>query len=170
MIDQQYCVTMAQYNRWMNRKLYAAASGLPDGERRRDLGAFFKSVHGTLNHLVWGDSIWFGRFVGERLVTGRADATIDDDFEVLRARRDALDEQILQWAPTVTPEWLATPLRWTSGIDGRVRELLFAVCVVQMFNHQTHHRGQVTTLLMQLGIDPGETDLPWLPELNAVKG
>lgn len=71
MLGPEYCMTMAQYNRWMNRKLYEAAGRLSDAERRRDLGAFFRSIHGTFNHLVWGDSIWFGRFVGETLVTGR---------------------------------------------------------------------------------------------------
>jgi uncharacterized damage-inducible protein DinB len=169
MITPEYCLTMAQYNRWMNRTLYAAAARLTDEERKRDLGAFFKSIEGTLNHLLWGDAVWFGRFVGEQLASGKTDSTLETDFSALRRRREALDERIVQWAQTVTPEWLATTLHWTSGIDGKVRELPFAVCVMQMFNHETHHRGQVTTLLKQLGIDPGETDLPWLPELNAVK-
>ena len=169
MITPQYCLTMAQYNRWMNRKIYAAATRLGDAERKRDLGAFFKSVEGTLNHLLWGDQVWFGRFVGEQLAAGKADTMIEPDFPALRERREALDERIVEWARTVAPECLASTLRWTSGIEGKVRELPFAVCVTQMFNHQTHHRGQVTTLLMQLGIDPGETDLPWLPELHAVK-
>jgi uncharacterized damage-inducible protein DinB len=169
MITQEYCLTMAQYNRWMNRKLFAVAAQLSDEERKRDLGAFFKSIDGTLNHLLWGDSVWFGRFVGELLATGKTDATLESEFAALRSRREALDDRMVQWAQAVTPERLAATLRWTSGIDGKVRELPFAVCVMQMFNHETHHRGQVTTLLKQLGIDPGETDLPWLPELNAVK-
>jgi len=160
---------MAQYNRWMNRKLYDAASRISDEERRRDLGAFFKSVHNTLNHLLWGDSIWFGRFVGEQLAAGRTDSILEDDFAALRARRGALDVRIHDWAATVEPTWLAGILRWKSGIDGKIRELPNAICVMQLFNHGTHHRGQVTTLLMQLGIDPGETDLPWMPELDAVK-
>ncbi len=169
MIDREYCVTMARYNRWMNRKLYAAAGRLSDAERRRDLGAFFRSLHGTLHHLIWGDSMWFGRFVAETLAAGPPDAQPELDFDALRARREALDERIASWAGTVSPEWLASVLQWTSAMDGKTRELPFAVCVMQMFNHQTHHRGQATTLLMQLGVDPGETDLPWLPELNAVK-
>ena len=169
MITPQYCLTMAQYNRWMNRKIYSAAARLSDADRKRDLGAYFKSIDGTLNHLLWGDAVWFGRFVGEQLVAGKNDAVIESDFAALRGRREALDERIVQWGRTVAPESLASTLRWTSGIDGKVRELSFAVCVMQMFNHETHHRGQVTTLLMQSGIDPGETDLPWLPELQAVK-
>ena len=121
MITPQYCLTMAQYNRWMNRKLYAAAAGLTDEERRRDLGAFFKSIDGTLNHLLWGDSVWFGRFVGERLAGGKTDSTLETDFSALRNRREALDQRIVEWAQTVTPESLAAKLRWTSGIDGKVR-------------------------------------------------
>lgn len=168
-VTPQYCLTMAHYNRWMNRKLYAAAAQLSDDERKRDLGAFFKSIHGTFSHLLWGDGTWFGRFVGEQIATGQIDAISETDFAALRARREALDERIVDWAMTVDPQWLAENLRWQSGLDGKVRELPHAVCVMQMFNHQTHHRGQVTTLLKQQGVDPGETDLPWLPELNADK-
>ena len=119
MITREYCVTMAQYNRWMNQKIYAASARLTDEERKRDLGAFFKSIHGTLNHLLWGDSVWFGRFVGEQLASGKTNAIIEDDFSALRNQRDNLDARILEWAQAVSPERLAASLRWTSAIDGK---------------------------------------------------
>ena len=65
MISPDYCQLMARYNRWMNERLYALLSGLPDDERKRDRGAFFGSMHGTLNHLLWGDRMWLGRFLDE---------------------------------------------------------------------------------------------------------
>ena len=62
MIAPAYCQLMARYNRWMNERLYALCAGLDDDERKRDRGAFFGSIHGTLNHLLWGDRMWLGRF------------------------------------------------------------------------------------------------------------
>jgi uncharacterized damage-inducible protein DinB len=114
----------------MNERLYELCAGLPDTERQRDRGAFFKSVHSTLNHLLYGDRAWMSRFTGRDL--GWREPA--DEFTYTR-------------------------------IDGRTRTLPAWLLVAHMFNHQTHHRGQLTTLLSQLGVDPGATDLPWLPEL-----
>ena len=101
MITPEYCLVMARYNRWMNERLYAVVAQIPDDERKRDRGAFFRSMHGTLTY--------------------------------------------------------------ASKVDGRTREIARAVATVHLFNHGTHHRGQLTTLMMQAGYDPGPTDVPWLP-------
>jgi uncharacterized damage-inducible protein DinB len=169
MIEPAWCSTMAGYNRWMNVRLYAICAGLTDEARKQDRGAFFKSVHSTLNHLLWGDRNWLGRFSGQAPALPGIGTDLYADFDELRRERDATDTAILAWADDLTPQWLATDYTWKSGIDGLTRTLPFWVLVTQMFNHQTHHRGQLTTLLSQLGIDPGETDLPWLPALNAVR-
>jgi uncharacterized damage-inducible protein DinB len=170
MIEPTYCRTMARYNRWMNERLFTACAAIPDGERRRDLGAFFGSLHGTLNHLLWGDGVWLSRFTGRpRPAGGPADEQYAD-FAELRAARAALDAEILAWAEGVTSDWLASELSWTSGIDGATRSRPAWVLAVHLFNHQTHHRGQATTLMMQLGVDPGVTDLPWMPELAEEAG
>ena len=161
---------MAAYNRWMNGKLYGLCETLSDEERKRDLGAFFRSVHGTLNHLLWGDLMWMSRFDGGPKPATKIDKVIHDDFAALAREREATDARIVTWAETLTADWLASLLEWKSGIDGRVRRLPHWVVVTQMFNHQTHHRGQVATLLKQLGRDPGETDIPWLPGLGVLVG
>ena len=84
-------------------------------------------------------------------------------FANLRAQRESLDARLLAWAECLTPQWLAESLTYTSKIDGKVRTVPKWVLVTHMFNHQTHHRGQVTTLLFQLGIDIGSTDIPFMP-------
>lgn len=170
MSHAEYARVMAAYNRWMNGKLYALCAALPDAERKRDLGAFFRSIHGTLNHVLWGDRVWMGRFTGRDYGKGRIGLDLFDSFEELTAARQEMDGEIVAWAEALTETWLDEPISWTSGIDGRRRTLPHWVVVMQLFNHQTHHRGQVTTLLKQLGVDPGETDLPWLPGLGAMVG
>ena len=157
---------MARYNAWMNGKLYALCAALPDDERKRDRGAFFKSIHGTLNHLLFGDRVWLGRFVGQPYTGVPIGAELYADFGALRAERETMDRRIVAWAATLTPGWLASPFTYTSNVDRKTRTLPAWVLVQQMFNHQTHHRGQLTTLLSQLGIDPGITDLPWMPEFE----
>jgi uncharacterized damage-inducible protein DinB len=157
---------MAAYNRWMNERLYELCAGIPDPERKRDRGAFFKSVHGTLNHLLYGDRAWMSRFTGRDLGwQGPADE-LYADFVELRSARAGLDGLIENWAARLDELWLAQDLTYISRIDGRTRTLPAWLLVAHMFNHQTHHRGQLTTLLSQLGVDPGVTDLPWLPQIG----
>jgi uncharacterized damage-inducible protein DinB len=165
-----YARVMAAYNEWMNRRLFALCAGLADDERKRDLGAFFRSIHGTLNHVLWADRVWMGRFTGIDYGKGRIGLDLFDSFADLTAARAAMDGEITRWAGGLDDEWLARAFTWTSGIDGRTRSLPHWVTVMQLFNHQTHHRGQVTTLVKQLGHDPGETDLPWLPGLGKMVG
>ncbi len=159
---------MARYNQWMNSKLYELCAGIPDAERKRDRGAFFGSVHGTLNHLLYGDLAWLSRFTGDPAQVPRLGAELYADFGELRAERRRVDVRILDWASDLPDAWLRSPFAFTSQTDGANRELPTWVLVVHLFNHQTHHRGQLTTLLTQLGHDPGETDLHKLPGLATV--
>jgi uncharacterized damage-inducible protein DinB len=170
MPQADYARVMAAYNQWMNRKVYAVCEGIPAEARERDLGAFFGSIHGTLDHVLWGDRIWMGRLTGRDYGRGSIGVLLYADFGELRAARESMDEEIVRWAGSLTEAWLAAQLTWTSTIDGRTRAIPNWVAVMQLFNHQTHHRGQATTLLKQLGHDPGETDIPWLPGLGAMVG
>jgi uncharacterized damage-inducible protein DinB len=154
---------MAAYNDWMNRKIYDAAARLSDTERKADRGAFFRSIHSTLNHLLWGDRVWLARFNGKSYQTGTIGADLYEDFDALCAARAAMDEEISAWASQLNDSQLSGPLTWHSVVAQREMTRPRWLCVTQMFNHQTHHRGQVTTLLKQAGIDPGVTDLPWAP-------
>jgi uncharacterized damage-inducible protein DinB len=161
---------MADYNAWMNRKLYAVAADIPDADRKRDLGAFFKSLHGTLNHILFADLVFLARFTGTAMPEGDFGTERHDGFDALRAEREQSDARILDWTAGLDREALAKPLTFTSMIDGVTRTLPRWAMVTQMFNHQTHHRGQATTLIKQLGHDPGITDIPWLPALYEETG
>jgi uncharacterized damage-inducible protein DinB len=163
MIDAEYCQTMAAYNGWMNRKVYEAAAQLPDEERKVDRRAFFRSIHSTLNHILWGDRVWLPRFNGKTYPVGGMGVDLYEEFDPLVEARRAMDDEIVGWAAQLDGEQLAGTLTWYSGVAKRELSRPRWLCVTQMFNHQTHHRGQATTLLKQAGIDPGVTDLPWAP-------
>lgn len=163
MIDAEYCQTMAAYSSWMNRSVYEAARQLSDEKRKADQGAFFRSIHGTLNHILWGDRLWLGRFNGKTYPVGAIGADLHEEFDALTVARREMDTEAIVWAAHVANEDLGGTLTWFSGVMQRELSRPRWLCVTQMFNHQTHHRGQVTTLLKQAGIDPGVTDLPWAP-------
>lgn len=162
MITPAYVQTMAAYNKEMNRRLYAAAARLDDAERRRDAGAFWGSLHGTLSHLLWGDAIWLSRFSDwpKPDVGLKESARMAEDFTGLTAAREKLDSAICDWAAFVDPAWLATDQTWFSASAGREITRPCALLVVHMFNHQTHHRGQAHALLTRAGERTGDTDLP----------
>lgn len=162
--------TLAQYNRWINERLYELCSRLSDEERKRDVGAFFKSIHGTLNHLLLGDRVWLGRFLGEPFAVTSLAQELYSDFTQLRTERSKTDAKIVDWAGTLTEANLAGELSYISVINPRPCRYPLWFAVGHFFNHQTHHRGQLTTLLSQCGVDPGITDLIWLPELQSEGG
>lgn len=164
MITLSYVRTMAAYNSAMNRALYGAAARLPDAERRADRGAFWRSIHGTLAHLVWGDSIWMSRFDSwPKPGVSLADSAGDDiPFEKLATRRTEIDAGIEAWATRLDPSWLESDQTWFSGASGREMRKSRGFLVVHFFNHQTHHRGQAHALLTACGEATGDTDLIFL--------
>ncbi len=157
---------MAQYNEWVNSRMYALCATLPDEDLRRDRGAFFKSIYATLNHIAYGDLAFLSRFTGNPDVVPELGADLFGTFALLRVERAALDKRILDWSKSLSPGWLAESLSYTSKIDGQIRTVPKWALVTQMFNHQTHHRGQVTTLLSQIGLDVGSTDIPFMSQFN----
>ena len=162
----EWARTLAAYNRWMNERLYALCAELPDAERKRDRGAFFRSIHGTLNHGLLGDRLWLGRFTGTPFVVASLDQELAADFAELRGERQRTDREITRWIDSLGPEPFAGTLHYTSVVNPAPRSIPLWVALTHFFNHQTHHRGQLTTLLMQAGVEPGVTDLIWLPELQ----
>lgn len=166
MIDFDYFQLMAKYNRWMNENIFAACAEIPDDDRHRDMDAFFGSIHDTLDHIFYGDQAWMNRFTG-RPVGVAIGEELHADFTGLRRDREKMDAFIIAWCDKLDDAWLQENFEYTSNVDGETRVLPAWVLVTHMFNHQTHHRGQVTTLMKQLGYDPGITDLPWLPALAA---
>jgi uncharacterized damage-inducible protein DinB len=148
----------ARYNRLANKTLYEACAGLSDDERRRDLGAFFKSVHGTLNHLLLGDRIWMTRFEGGAHPSTGLDAILFQEFEELRDARVEMDQRIESFFAGLPADFLDRTFRYVNnaGIESADPA---SVIVPHFFNHQTHHRAQVHTLLSQLGRDAPVLDL-----------
>ncbi len=166
MLELEIYRAHARYNRWMNEKLLAACALLSDEERRRDLGAPFGSIHGLWNHILLADRGWLSRFAGEPFPFQSLDEEICADFAPLRQERAQTDDAIDQFVAGLTPERLEAPLTFVSLSIPRRRSLPLYVAVSHLFNHQTHHRGQITALLEQLGGDCGVTDLAALPELE----
>lgn len=146
--------------------MYALCASIPDAELVRDRGAFFKSIYASLNHIAYGDLAFLSRFTGTPSVVPEPGADLFGTFSLLRAERATLDKRILAWSESLSPAWLAQPLTYTSKIDGKSRTVPKWVLVTHMFNHQTHHRGQVTTLLSQMGLDVGTTDIPFMPQFQ----
>jgi uncharacterized damage-inducible protein DinB len=154
---------MARYNRWMNERLYECCARLADAERKEDVRAFFKSIHGTLNHLLLADRVWMGRFLGRPFHAPSLAHELYADFAELRSERAKTDEEIVAWAASLDDARLDGDLAYTSMVKPAPRTIAMRLAVAHFFNHQTHHRGQLTTLLSQRGIDPGVTDLMGLP-------
>jgi uncharacterized damage-inducible protein DinB len=167
MITVGYCQTMAQYNRWMNQRLYACCEDIDDVERKRDKGAFFGSIHRTLNHILYGDLAFMSRFTGQPRDVPELGIDLYEDFRGLWLARQSLDDQIEAWSSSVSDEWLQNTLTYESKVDGVVRTVPRWVLVTHMYNHETHHRGQVTTMLSQMGLDIGPTDIPFMPRFQA---
>ena len=163
MVSVEYCQLLARYNRWMNERLFAVVSEFSSDERTRDRGAFFGSMHRTLNHVLWGDRIWLARFTNQAYTVPAFGADMYADFAQLTRERAATDTLILNWTGNLTPEWLAGSLEYRSASDGKLRRLAHWIAATHMFQHAAHHRGQLATLIKQAGKDTGATDLPFLP-------
>ena len=161
MIDIEYLKTMARYNRWQNDSLYGAADRLDDAARRLDRGAFFGSIHGTLCHILWADQIWMHRFSGspKPSMSNAESHHMIEDWQDLKQARTAMDQMIQEWSDGLDPAWLAGDLSWYSGAVKRDMTESKALLVTHMFNHQTHHRGQVHAMLTAAGVRPDDTDL-----------
>jgi uncharacterized damage-inducible protein DinB len=150
---------LASYNTWVNRRLYDAVSVLPDADYRADLGAFFSSLHGTLNHLLLGDRIWLQRFTGTGEVPAGLDAILFDGFAALRKARIVEDARIERYIADLTPEALCGTLRYRTTRQPAEIEQRLAPLLLHFFNHQTHHRGQAHGLLTRLTGEAPSFDL-----------
>lgn len=167
---QPHFLLMATYNQWMNDTVYDAASKMSKAELFADKGAYFGSIFGTLNHIVVADTIWLKRFATHPSSTTtlavmvalptpeRLDQVMFDDLDGLKTHRQWLDSVIINWIAALKDEGLESVLSYhsTQGVPA-IRS--FSSLLFHFFNHQTHHRGQVSTLLSQAGVDIGITDL-----------
>jgi uncharacterized damage-inducible protein DinB len=159
MKNVEYFQTLARYNHWMNQKMFAICSQMSDEERKLDRGAPFKSISGTLNHLLVTDRMWLGRFYANPFVVPSLDYELYADYEELDRERQITDAAISNWVNSLSDEDLLEDLTFTAFSTPTEYTLPLWVCALHLFNHQTHHRGQLTTLIEQAGYDCGVTDL-----------
>ncbi len=178
--QQQYAL-MGRYNRDMNQRLFAAASKIDEGQLRRNMGAFFQSILGTLNHLYVADVMWLkrfavGAFAGQSHLDGVAllakpsalNEIIYSDLDTFLPARKHLDVTICHWTEALQEADLDRPFAYKNSKEADFCKP-FGLVLQHFFNHQTHHRGQLTTLLSQQGVDVGVTDLLlWIDELEPV--
>ena len=162
MITVEYARIMARYNQWQNRSLVRAADTLTDAARWLDRGAFFGSIAGTLNHVLWDDCVWLARLRADsaqaREIGARHPYTdTPRDWRDFTEQRTGLDAELVDWANGLSAAALDQPVAWVRG--GQAVETPFAFNVAHMFNHQTHHRGQVHAMLTAAGAVPEPTDL-----------
>ena len=166
MITPEYCLTMARYNAWQNKQLKAAFEALGDKELAKNRKAFFGSILGTANHLLWGDRLWLSRFAG----TPAPDGAIADSEAMTESgaawavERFRTDGALLHWAERLRAVDLSGPLRWHSGALGREVSKPLSLCAVHLFNHQTHHRGQIHAMLTAAGARAPVSDLVFMPD------
>ena len=141
----------ADYNRWANERVYEACATLSGEDYRADMGAFFGSAERTLNHLLAADRIWLKRFTGEGEAPTGLDAVLFEDFAELRAAREAEDRRIIDWLNGLQEAELSRIISYTPISTPTKVELRLGPILAHVFNHQTHHRGQVHTILTSLG-------------------
>ena len=163
-------ILMAEYNKWMNESIYSAASRLSRDSLLENKGAFFGSIIGTLNHILVADVIWLKRFASHPAnfsslnclsitpLPEQLDSILFSDFEKLKNERTRLDGVILKFVNQLSDKHLGSNLSYRNTKDVPYKKS-FSHLIQHFFNHQTHHRGQISTLLSQSGIDLGETDL-----------
>ncbi|UWQ20531.1 DinB family protein [Jannaschia sp. W003] len=155
---------MARYNAWQDEWLVPAVEGLGEDEARRERGAFFGSILGTASHLLWADEVWLGRFRGAPIEAGGIPESVGWTGTVAdwAARRRDADAGLVDWAEGL--ESCEGEVRWWSGVMEREVSRPRSVLLTHLFNHQTHHRGQIHAMLTAAGVPTGTTDLAFMAE------
>jgi uncharacterized damage-inducible protein DinB len=156
-----YFRTLARYNQWANRRLYAACAELSEPEYMKPRAAFFGSLHGTLNHILVADRIWMGRIIGHDSGIKALDQMLYGDFAGLRVAREAEDAQIINVIDAMDLPTLNTTLRYKPLTDSSTMTMPMRFVLGHLFNHEAHHRGQAHGLLSQTSVPPPPLDLPY---------
>ncbi|MFL6617838.1 MAG: DinB family protein [Povalibacter sp.] len=156
---KSHFVMMAEYNAWANARLYEMARRLPDEQYRQDVGVYFKSLHGTLNHIMAADLIWMRRLTGTGDHPSKLSAIVFDDLVSLSAARQREDQRIIDFVGTLSDDQMEEQLEY-SMLNGKSGKQRRREVLAHVFNHQTHHRGQAHAVLTLLGIaEPDPLDL-----------
>lgn len=166
MISPDYVLTMARYNAWQNRQLRGALERMTDAALRQDRGVFFRSIFETVNHLLWADQIWMARLDGGKAPKGGVPESprFQPTLAAWSAERFRTDGRILHWAEALKPDDLKGALTWHSGVLKADVSKPKGLCVAHMFNHQTHHRGQVHGMVTAAKETAPVSDLAFMPD------
>ncbi|MBN9028249.1 MAG: damage-inducible protein DinB [Rhizobiales bacterium] len=141
----------ADYNRWANERIYTAAAELSEADYRAHKGAFFGSLHGTLNHLLVADRVWMQRFTGHGEPVSTLDQVLHEDLAGLREARRLEDARIASWIDTLAEADFGRIISYTPLTNPQPITHPLGPALAHFFNHQTHHRGQCHTILTGLG-------------------
>jgi uncharacterized damage-inducible protein DinB len=152
---------MARFNAWVNQRLYDAVAALSEEDYRRDRGLFFRSVHDTLNHILVVDRLWTGRVAGQDRGIRALDQRLYEGRDELRPAREAEDRALIALVDGLTPAALEEEQRYRPITAPGELSLRRDHMLMALFNHQTHHRGQVTAVLTQSGVKYADLDLPY---------
>lgn len=155
---------MARYNAWQNSEIRKLVEAMPEAELTEDRGAFFGSIFATLNHILWADVFWLYRLgVGEKPdFAGSKHTEATPTIHVWGAERFKVDGRINEWTRLLKAVDLTGDVEWTSVLKDQKMSTPRAQCIMHMFNHQTHHRGQVHAMLTASGQKTTDTDLVFL--------
>lgn len=156
---KKHYAMFAAYNQWANQRVYTAAEALGADEFARDTGAFFKSMLGTLNHILVADRIWMKRFTGEGEAPASLDTILYSEFATLRVARQYEDAHICDWIDGLADQDLSGRFTYMTVTDMRMISQRLAPALAHFFNHQTHHRGQAHMILTVLGKKSVQLDL-----------
>lgn len=149
----------AAYNRWANEELYQAAGRLSQEAYNRNVGAFFGSMNGTLNHILVADRIWMKRFSKTGDHPDRLDAILETEFQNLQNAREREDRRIIEWVDSLDDGALEKEFSYRTITNPMDITQRLGPAVSHFFNHQTHHRGQGHMILSVLGENPPSLDL-----------
>jgi uncharacterized damage-inducible protein DinB len=150
---------LADYGLWANRRLIDGLAPLSDADWHADVGLFFKSIHLTLNHNLLVERLWTGRLSGEAWKGGGLDAVLDPSRAGLIDKLYAEGEKV-KAAMRALPDPLPERIKY-STIDGKPMDVPLPPVLAHIFNHGTHHRGQVTAAAQRLGLTVQELDIPY---------
>lgn len=167
MIDKSYVLTMARYNAWQNSQVVGIINVMDEKSLWHDHKAFFGSIMHTLNHLLWGDTLWMSRLcsdVAPPKVPGSQSVACTDTPGEWQAERFRMDGRMRIWGETLSNLDLAGDLVWIYSATGQEMRQAKSLCITHMFNHQTHHRGQIHAMLTASGQKAPTTDLVFMPE------
>ena len=158
-MSKAHFAMLARYNKWANDRLYRMACALPEEAYRKNVGAYFGSLHGTLNHLLTADRIWMRRLTGSGDHLDKLNATVCDELQSLRTAREKEDERIVSFVESLDEAQLESQWDYRT-LNGTPQRQPVGEILAHLFNHQTHHRGQAHMILTVLGVvEPDPLDL-----------